>query len=107
MKEGTIDGAGFTLDEVFSLVESDYPVKVVLVIDYSMGGDMLIGKKHVKHIEELRGKTIGYEGTVVGEYLLHRALQMSNLKRSAVKLINVKAYNWLTTFKPIFTTCIN
>jgi len=99
MKNGKIQGAGFTLDEVFSLIESGFRGKVVLVVDYSMGGDMIIGQKNVKSFSKLEGKTIGYEGTVVGEFLLDRALHKNYMKESSIKLINVNADNWLSAFK--------
>jgi NitT/TauT family transport system substrate-binding protein len=115
---GKIQGACLTLDEVFSLTESGFRGKVVLVIDYSMGGDMLIGQKEIKKMSELKGKTIGYEGTVVGEFLLDRALHKYQIKPSAVKLIDVKANNWLSAFdekkvdalvcfNPVATTLLN
>jgi len=118
MKNGRIHGAGFTLDEVFSLIESGFKGKVVLVVDYSMGGDMIIGQKDVKNIAEIKGKTIGYEGTVVGEFLLDRALHMNHVKRFSIKLIDVQADNWLSAFKeksvdalvcfnPVATTLLN
>jgi NitT/TauT family transport system substrate-binding protein len=118
MKDGKIHGAGFTLDEVFSLIESGFKCKVVLIVDYSMGGDMIIGQKDIKSIAELNGKTIGYEGTVVGEFLLDRALYMNFVRKSSVKLVDVQADNWLYAFKeksmdalvcfnPVATTLLN
>ena len=53
MKDMEISAACLTLDEVFSLIESGFPCKVVLVLDYSMGGDMIVGQKDVKSFSEL------------------------------------------------------
>jgi len=92
-------GAGFTLDEVFSLISSGFKGKVVLIIDFSMGGDMVIGQPYIKSMSDLVGKTIGYEGSVVGEFLLNRALQMNQVKKSSVKLNDVQANDWLSIFK--------
>jgi len=99
MQEGEIQGAGFTLDEVVSLVETGFKGKVVLIVDYSMGGDMVIGQKEIKSIADLAGKTIGYEGSVVGEFLLHRALNRNRVNSSAVTLVDVQAGQWISTFK--------
>lgn len=99
MKDGEIHGVCLTLDEVFSLIESGFKGKVVLIVNYSMGGDMIVGQKVIKSIAELEGKTIGYERTFVGELLLDRALHKNYLSRSSVKLINVQAENWLSAFK--------
>ena len=99
IKNGQFQGAGFTLDEVFSLIGSGFKGKIVLIVDYSMGGDMVIGQHYIKTIAELKGKTIGYEGTVVGEFLLDRALHENQVRRSSVELIDVNADNWLSAFK--------
>ena len=55
LKNREIQGAGLTLDEVFLLVDSGFKGKVVLVVDYSIGGDMLIGQKEIKSIADLKG----------------------------------------------------
>ena len=118
MKDGKIQGAGFTLDEVFSLIGSGFKGKVVLIVDYSMGGDMIIGQKNIKSIAELEGKKVGYEGTVVGEFLLDRALHANYVRKSSIEVIDVQADNWLSTFKeksvdalvcfnPVATTLLN
>jgi NitT/TauT family transport system substrate-binding protein len=99
MKNGKLQGAGFTLDEVFSLINSGVKAKIVLIIDCSMGGDMVIGQQNIKTISDLTGKTIGYEGTVVGEFLLDRALSANHVRKSSVKLIDVHPENWLSAFK--------
>lgn len=99
MKEGYLHGAGLTLDEAVSLHESGCRVKCVLAIDYSMGGDMLIDQKEVKNMRELRPKRVGYEGTVVGEFLLQRALVSHSIKRHDVTLIEIKPENWIHAFK--------
>lgn len=99
MKDGEIQGAALTLDEVFSLIGSGFKCKVVLILVYSMGGDMIIGQKDVGSIAELEGRTIGYAGTVLAQYLLERALDKNYERRLSVKLIEVQADNWLTAFK--------
>ena len=99
MKDGYIHGAAFTLDEAVSLHMSGFPVRAVLVIDYSMGGDMIVGQKDVLDMQSISGKRIGYEGTVVGEFLLQRALKANYIKVSSVELIEVKAEDWLSSFR--------
>jgi len=97
-KQGEIDAAGVTLDEAFSLIGDGFPGKIALIVDFSQGGDMIIGQKNIDSIAELTGKRIGYEGTVVGEFLLQRALQNSFIKQKSIQLINITAGNWLSSF---------
>ena len=98
-KEGEIEGVGLTLGEAFSLIGAGYSGKIVLVVDVSQGGDMVIGQAGIHSISDLIGKRVGYEGTVVGEFLLQRALQSQHIKNKDVQLINVAAENWLERFK--------
>jgi len=99
IKNGKIDAGGFTLDEVFSLIDSGLKGKIVLVVDYSFGGDMLIGQQYITSVTDLVGKTVGYEGTVVGEFLLNRALEDNFIKPDSVELVNISADNWIKSFK--------
>jgi len=99
MKRGEIDGAGFTLDEAFALIASGFKGKIVLLVDYSMGGDMLIGQKGIIDVPMLEGKKVGYEGSVVGEFLLQRALETFHLRSGDITLVEVDAANWLSAFK--------
>lgn len=98
MQDGVIQGGGFTLDEVFSLIQNGYQGKVVLIVDYSMGGDMIIGQSTIRNLADLEGKVVGYEGSVVGEFLLDQALSSHGVKKSAVTLVNVQAERWLSAF---------
>ena len=98
-KNNKLQGAAFTLDEVFSLVSNGFKGKVVLIVDYSMGGDMLIGQHDVRSISDLEGKTVGYEGSLVGEFLLDRALQANQIRKTSIKLVDVNADKWITAFK--------
>jgi len=99
MKRGELDGAGFTLDEAFALIASGFKGKIVLLVDYSMGGDMLIGQKGIVDVPMLEGKKVGYEGSVVGEFLLQRALESFRLRSGDITLVEVDAANWLSAFK--------
>jgi len=99
MRDGKIHGAGLTLDEAISLNQSGFPVQVVLVIDFSSGGDMIIGQPSITDISMIKGKKIGYEGTLVGEFLLHRALVNNHIKKKAVNLVQVSAKDWLSSFR--------
>lgn len=118
VRDGVVQGAALTLDEAILLNQSGSLLKVVLVLDYSMGGDMLIGQKDIKSFQELKGKKIGCEKSVLGEFFLHRALESNNLKERDVEIIEVGAENWISAFKensidalvcfnPVATTLLN
>ena len=99
MQDGSLDGAAFTLDEALSVAASGVPLKIVLLIDYSMGGDMIVGQSGITSIRDLKGRRVGYEGTMVGEFLLKRALQQHSMRASDVTLVNVAAADWIRAFE--------
>ncbi len=98
-REGEINGAALTFDEVVTLVDSGFPLKVVLVLDFSSGGDMVLGQPGITTMEQLKGKKVGYEGSVVGEFLLSHALIQSGLKKSEIELENIPAEEWKAAFQ--------
>jgi NitT/TauT family transport system substrate-binding protein len=99
LKDKDIQGACLSLNSAFSLIELGIELKIVLILDYSNGGDMIIGQKNVTRFKQLQGKTIGYEKSVFAEFLLHHALQKNNVRASEVSLINIPKPDWITAFK--------
>jgi NitT/TauT family transport system substrate-binding protein len=84
LKSGELDGAAITLDMLFALFESGFPMKAVLIMDYSLGGDMIIAKEGINLLEDLKGKTIGLEKLFISEYFLTRALAEKNVPLSEI-----------------------
>ena len=87
---GSADGFASTIIEaVQANVESDRPLKIVMVPDYSNGGDVILAQESIKSTEELKGKTVGCEVDSLGIYLLHRALSYAGLSLSDINVVNV------------------
>jgi NitT/TauT family transport system substrate-binding protein len=61
--------------------------KIIALIDYSEGADMIIGKPGIESIKDLKGKSIGIEVTLVEHLLLLKALEANGMKQSDVKLV--------------------
>ncbi|MFH1051778.1 MAG: ABC transporter substrate-binding protein [bacterium] len=85
LKSGELDGAAITLDMLFVLQESGFPVKAVLIMDYSIGADMIIAKEGINNLEDLIGKKIGLEKLIISEYFLARALAEKNIPLSDIE----------------------
>jgi NitT/TauT family transport system substrate-binding protein len=61
----------------------------ILINDYSNGNDMVVGKKGLNSVADLKGKKIGVEIGFVGHLLVLKALEKAGLKESDVELVNV------------------
>lgn len=62
--------------------------KIVALLDYSEGSDMIIGKPGIESIKDLKGQKIGIEVTLVEHLLLLEALKRNGLSQSDVELVN-------------------
>mgnify|MGYP006300505797 CR=1 FL=1 len=85
-REHKINAAALTLDMLIILSQTGFPCNAVLIIDYSMGGDMIIGNKEIHGISDLKDKTIGLEKLYINEYFLARALAENNIRTNDIKL---------------------
>src|SRR6266404_5805437 len=61
--------------------------KIVCLVDYSEGSDMIVGAPGVDSIKDLKGKKVGVELTLVEHELLLQALQVNGLGQSDVTLV--------------------
>lgn len=88
---GKANGMTSTLVEVVrSAVEANKQTSVVLVADYSNGGDVILADNSIAEISDLTGKTVGAELSSLGVFFLHQALASKGLTLDAVTLTNVE-----------------
>lgn len=83
---GSLDAACLTLDEALAARARGVDLQVLLVMDISDGGDVLLARPPIRTLEQLRGKTIAVEKTAVGAILLDGALQAAGLQPGDVTL---------------------
>ncbi len=86
LRNHTIEGAALTLDEVLTVMEDDYKLSVILIMDFSNGGDVLLSKPEITSLAQLKGKNIAVEYTAVGAILLNGALSSAQLTAKDVTI---------------------
>lgn len=112
LKEGRLDGALLTIDEVLRLTQEGIELKVIYAIDTSNGSDAILATQGIANMKELKGKRVAYEPQSVQEYLLFRALEKNAMQISDIKSVLCKfneqlnlrkenAYDAIVTFEPI------
>jgi len=91
LKSDIVDVVCLTLDEALVLQDnSDEPIKIFNVMDFSTGGDVIISNKEIKTMKELKGKIIGVESSALGAFMISRAIDPTQgLNLADVTLINV------------------
>lgn len=87
--QGRVDGMASTMIEVVHAVgESSEPLTLVLLPDYSNGGDVIVTRKDLGSLSELKGKTVSAELGSLGMFMLHLGLQKVGLGLEDVNLDN-------------------
>ncbi len=62
--------------------------KIIALLDYSDGSDMIIGKPGIDSIKDLKGQKVGIEVTLVEHLLLLEALKQKGMMQSDVEIVN-------------------
>jgi NitT/TauT family transport system substrate-binding protein len=86
-RNGVVDGAALTLDEVLILAREGYNPRIVAVLSFSRGVDVVIARRDVGSLANLRGRLIGAENTALGAYFLSRVLYFAGIDRSEVTVV--------------------
>jgi len=116
LRNGNLEGAGLTLDEALTVIEDGADLKVILVLDFSMGADALLAKPEISSLAELRDKRVAVEYTAVGAILLDGALQKAGVNVTEVDLVSCmldehlacySSVDAIVTFEPVKTQLLN
>lgn len=87
LRSGSLEGAALTLDEVLNLVDEGLDLKVILVMDFSDGADVLLAKPGIDSLADLRDKRVAVEYAAVGAILLDSALDAAGLTASDIEIV--------------------
>lgn len=91
LRNDRLDAAALTLDELLPILQDGYDLRVVLVMDISLGADVLLVKPEIKTLADLQGRRIGAENTAVGAIMLDAVLNHADLHSKQIKLIPITA----------------
>jgi NitT/TauT family transport system substrate-binding protein len=89
-----IQGMATTVDThvMTAAAENPIPVKQVLALDDSHGGDGIVAKKEIKTIKDLKGKTVAAQlGAGASYFWLNYVLAQNKMKLSDLKTVDMKA----------------
>jgi NitT/TauT family transport system substrate-binding protein len=93
-EQGRIDAMASTIIEAVEVsLNSDTKIDIVLVPDFSNGGDVIIATKPLTNIADLQGKKIGVELGLLGSFILAQALDKNGLSLDDVTMMNVEQLN--------------
>lgn len=85
--DDVVDVAVLTLDGVLQLREAGHRLRVIMVMDQSMGGDAVLARHEIEDLSMLKGKRVGVDVFGVGMYLLVNALEHGGMTLNDVQTV--------------------
>jgi NitT/TauT family transport system substrate-binding protein len=87
---GKVDAVATTNGDALVTGSSGSPSVAIVINDFSNGNDMIVAKKGITSVAQLKGKNIGVEVGLVDHLLLLNALATAKLTAKDVKITNIK-----------------
>ena len=94
-----IDGMVISLDELFGLAADGLQPRIILVVDVSHGADVVVGRRGMKTMHDLKGKSVAVESSALGAFVLSRALAINNMQASDVNVVHLESNEQPSAFE--------
>jgi NitT/TauT family transport system substrate-binding protein len=94
-----IDGMVISLDELFGLAVDGLEPRIILVVDVSHGADVVVGRRGMKTMRDLKGKSVAVESGALGAFVLSRALALNGMEASDVNVVHLESNEQPTAFE--------
>ena len=88
-RNGSIEAAFLTVDEVLSLAQSGMDPVILFVTAESRGGDAVMAHPDVTSLPDLRGRRVAVQVNSVSAYLLRRALKSAGMSVGDLQVVNL------------------
>ena len=94
-----IDGMVISLDELFGLAADGFQPRIILVVDVSHGADVVVGRRGMRTMSDLKGKSVAVESSALGAFVLSRALAVNGMQASDVNVVHLESNEQPTAFE--------
>jgi NitT/TauT family transport system substrate-binding protein len=88
LQSGQIDATTLTYDQVVAANARGWKLKVVMPVDYSVGGDAILANGQVRSIKDLKGRKVAFMAASPSDFLLGYALAKDGLSEKDVSAVN-------------------
>lgn len=90
---GLLDAIMITDHLFLKINDTNVNDRVIMLIDYSSGSDLLLAKPEITTTEELKGKKIGAESSALGIFVMLRFLEIHGLSPNDITHVPVDVEN--------------
>ena len=94
-----IDGMVISLDELFGLAVDGFQPRIILVVDVSHGADVVVGRRGMRTMQDLKGKSVAVESGALGAFVLSRALALNGMQASDVNVVHLESNEQPSAFE--------
>ncbi|HEY4340654.1 MAG TPA: ABC transporter substrate-binding protein [Steroidobacteraceae bacterium] len=88
LEGGELGASTLTYDQVISSVSKGWNLKVVMPLDYSVGGDAILASTAIRTVKDLKGRKVAFQPSSPSDFLLGYALAQAGLSQSDVRTVN-------------------
>ena len=89
LRGGELDASTLTYDQVIIADAKGWGLKVVMPLDYSVGGDAILADAAIHRVEDLKGRKVAFQSLSPSDFLLGYALAQRGLSEKDVRPVNV------------------
>jgi len=94
-----IDGMVISLDELLGLAADGLQPRIILVVDVSHGADVVVGRRGMRTMRDLKGKPVAVESSALGAFVLSRALALNGMQASDVTVVHLESNEQPSAFE--------
>ncbi|WP_227324164.1 ABC transporter substrate-binding protein [Acidisoma silvae] len=91
LASGQLDVANVATHTAMVMAASGLPIKVVMLLDFSLKADAILADKNIASIAALKGKKVAFEQGTTSDILLNYALHASGMTISDVTVVPMPA----------------
>jgi NitT/TauT family transport system substrate-binding protein len=88
LQSGQIEATTLTYDQVIASNARGWKIKVVMPVDYSVGGDAILASMQIHSIKDLKGRKVAFMSASPSDFLLGYALSQDGLSEKDVSPVN-------------------
>ncbi len=88
LQSGEIDATTLTYDQVLASNARGWKLKVVMPVDYSVGGDAILAAMPIRSVKDLKGRKVAFMAASPSDFLLGYALAKDGLSLKDITAVN-------------------
>lgn len=87
--QGRLDVLATPLFDALRIADDGVPLKIILLFDYSSGGDGIVSRNEITTVQGLKGKRVSAELSAITHFMLLAALSQAGLSETDVQIVNL------------------